>query len=104
METLRKILEEADRNAVAVGHFNISDLVTLKAVFEAARELNVPVIVGVSEGERQFMGVRQSSEDLRFCQPYLSSTKQLKISNYLYSEFRMRMRKLRLINRRSSGQ
>ena len=59
MEAFRKILEEADRNAVAIGHFNISDLVTLKAVFEAARDLNVPVIVGVSEGERQFMGVRQ---------------------------------------------
>ena len=65
METLRKILEEADRNAVAVGHFNISDLVTLKAVFEAASELNVPVIVGVSEGERQFMGVRQVAAVVR---------------------------------------
>ena len=32
---------------------------TLKAVFEAARGLKVPVIVGVSEGERQFMGVCQ---------------------------------------------
>lgn len=59
METLRKILEEADRDRIAVGHFNISDLVTLKAVFEAARDLKVPVIVGASEGERQFMGDRQ---------------------------------------------
>jgi len=59
METLRKILEQADTTGMAVGHFNVSDLVTLKAVFEAARDLRVPVIVGVSEGERQFMGVRQ---------------------------------------------
>ncbi len=59
METLRKILQEADRDGVAIGHFNISDLVTLKAIFEAARDLNVPVIVGASEGERQFMGVCQ---------------------------------------------
>lgn len=59
METLRKILEEADHNAVAIGHFNISDLVTLKAVFDAARDLGVPVIVGASEGERQFMGAGQ---------------------------------------------
>ena len=59
METLRKILEQADANGVAIGHFNISDLVALKAVFEAARELKVPVIVGASEGERQFMGARQ---------------------------------------------
>src|SRR6266403_2490561 len=59
METLRKILEQAESNRVAIGHFNISDLVTLKAIFEAARDLNVPVVVGTSEGERQFMGVRQ---------------------------------------------
>jgi fructose-bisphosphate aldolase, class II len=59
METLRKILEQADATGTAVGHFNVSDLVTLEAVFEAARDLRVPVIVGVSEGERQFMGVRQ---------------------------------------------
>ena len=61
METLRKILEQAERNRVAVGHFNISDLVGLKAAFESARDLKVPVIVGVSEGERRFMGVRQVS-------------------------------------------
>lgn len=59
METLRKILEDADHNAVAIGHFNISDLVTLRAIFDAARDLRVPVIIGASEGERQFMGVRQ---------------------------------------------
>ena len=61
METLRKILEQAERNRVAVGHFNISDLIALKAAFEAARDLKVPVIVGVSEGERRFMGVPQVS-------------------------------------------
>ena len=31
----------------------------MKAVFASARELNVPVLVGVSEGEREFLGVRQ---------------------------------------------
>ena len=61
METLRKILEQADTSGVAIGHFNISDLVTLKAVFESARDVKVAVIVGVSEGERQFMGVCQVS-------------------------------------------
>lgn len=61
MDSLRKVLQEADSNKFAVGHFNISDWVALKAVFEAARELNVPVVVGVSEGERKFTGVRQIS-------------------------------------------
>ena len=59
MKTLREVLEETERSKVAVGHFNISDLVTLKAVAESARELSVPVLVGVSEGERMFMGVPQ---------------------------------------------
>ena len=59
MSQLRNILEEAQRNGAAVGHFNISDWVLLKAVFAAAQELKVPVIVGASEGERAFMGVAQ---------------------------------------------
>jgi len=59
MKTLREVLEEAERRKVGVGHFNVSDLTTLKAVFDAARELKAPVVVGVSEGERDFMGVRQ---------------------------------------------
>jgi fructose-bisphosphate aldolase, class II len=59
MQPLRKILEQAESNGVAIGHFNISALVILKAVFEAARDRNVPVIIGASEGERQFIGDRQ---------------------------------------------
>jgi fructose-bisphosphate aldolase class II len=59
MHQLREILDEAQSNGVAVGHFNISDWVLLKAVFASARELKVPVIVGASEGEREFLGVSQ---------------------------------------------
>lgn len=57
MKTLRQVLEDARQSKVAIGHFNISDLSGLKAVFESARELQVPVIVGLSEGERAFTGV-----------------------------------------------
>jgi fructose-bisphosphate aldolase class II len=56
---LRSLLEEAQSDGVAVGHFNISDWVLLKAVFASAQELKVPVIVGASEGERAFLGVAQ---------------------------------------------
>ena len=59
MATLHEVLAQAENEGVAVGHFNISDLVTLKAVFESATVENVPVVVGVSEGERQFLGLRQ---------------------------------------------
>jgi fructose-bisphosphate aldolase class II len=51
-------LERADRERVAIGHFNVSELSTLKAIAASARELEVPVMIGVSEGERGFVGVR----------------------------------------------
>ena len=59
MHQLRNVLEEAQSKGAAIGHFNISDWVLLKAVFESAQELEVPVIVGASEGERAFLGVTQ---------------------------------------------
>jgi len=58
MKTFSEVLGEARPNRVAIGHFNVSDLAGLKAVFESARELRLPVIVGLSEGERAFMRVR----------------------------------------------
>src|SRR5947209_6320618 len=58
---LHEVLEQAQNNGTAVGHFNIADFVMLKAVFASAEELKAPVIVGVSEGEQKFLGVRQIS-------------------------------------------
>jgi fructose-bisphosphate aldolase class II len=60
MNPLTKILQEVDERRVAVGHFNFSELVVLQAVAEAASELGVPVVMGVSESEREFLGVRQA--------------------------------------------
>jgi fructose-bisphosphate aldolase, class II len=65
MDTLREVLKHADTEGIAIGHFNVSDWVTLKAVFESARERNVPVIVGVSESERHFLGVRQIAATIK---------------------------------------
>ena len=59
MQTLRNALEQSEKNGVAIGHFNVADLVLLKAVVAAGRDLKVPVAVGASEGEREFFGVRQ---------------------------------------------
>jgi len=61
MKTLREVLADADARRVAVGHFNISDLGALKGIFAAARELQLPVLIGVSEGEREFIGVKQAA-------------------------------------------
>jgi len=52
-------LKRARQLGVALGHFNVSDLVALKAIAEAGREMGVPLLVGVSEGERAFIGVRE---------------------------------------------
>jgi len=65
MKSLRNLLQEAQQNKRAIGHFNISDLVLVKAVFGAARELNVPVLVGLSEGEREFVGTRPIAAFIR---------------------------------------
>jgi fructose-bisphosphate aldolase, class II len=65
MQSLRDLLQEAQQSGRAIGHFNISDLVLLKAVSAAARELNVPVLVGLSEGERAFVGTRQIAAFVR---------------------------------------
>jgi fructose-bisphosphate aldolase class II len=65
MHTLREVLVQAQERGAAVGHFNVADLVILKAVFASAQELNVPVIVGASDGEREFMGVRQIAAVVR---------------------------------------
>jgi len=59
MHALQQVLQRAQNNGIALGHFNISDFVQLKAVFSAAQKLEVPVLVGASEGEREFFGVRQ---------------------------------------------
>jgi fructose-bisphosphate aldolase class II len=59
MKTLREVLTDAETRYVAVGHFNISDLAALKGIFEGAQELQLPILIGVSEGEREFIGVKQ---------------------------------------------
>jgi fructose-bisphosphate aldolase, class II len=59
MNNLIQAIRQAERDQVALGHFNVSDVVLLKAVVGAAQELNVPVIVGASEGEREFLGTKQ---------------------------------------------
>jgi len=60
MKTLRECVAEAQQKKVAIGHFNISNLEGLWGVFKAAYSLGVPVIIGVSEGERDFVGVHQA--------------------------------------------
>ncbi len=59
MKSFREVLNEAREKKIAIGHFNISNMEAFWGVFRAAQSLNVPVIIGVSEGERDFFGVPQ---------------------------------------------
>jgi len=61
MTSLREVLIRAEAEKVAVGHFNFSDLVAFNAIVAAARDRRLPVMVGVSEGESEFTGVRQAA-------------------------------------------
>ncbi len=75
MKTLREYIEDAKQRKVAIGHFNISDLAGLKGIFDAVRELSAqggsalggkpPVIIGLSEGERGFVGAKNAADLVR---------------------------------------
>jgi len=60
MKTLKEIIAQADTDGVAVGHFNISNLEGLHGIFNAAKGLDLPVIIGTSEGERDFVGIHEA--------------------------------------------
>lgn len=60
MNSLSEILLSAQKNNQAIGHFNISNLEQLRAIMEAAKKFNAPIMVGLSEGERKFVGLRQA--------------------------------------------
>ncbi|HEU0085921.1 MAG TPA: class II fructose-bisphosphate aldolase [Candidatus Paceibacterota bacterium] len=62
MKTLREWIQEAEEKQTAIGHFNISNLEAFHAIYGAAKKLSeetgekIPVIIGVSEGEEEFVG------------------------------------------------
>lgn len=58
--TLKEILSKATKEHWAVGHFNISNLEQLRAIMEAAKELKAPIMIGLSEGERKAVGLREA--------------------------------------------
>lgn len=62
---LRSYVKDALARKVAIGHFNISNVEGFWAVVNAAKAVSaeagreIPVVIGVSEGERDFIGVKQ---------------------------------------------
>ena len=58
-KSLREYIIEEKEKGVALGHFNISNSDGFLAVVLGAKAVGVPVIIGVSEGERDFIGVKE---------------------------------------------
>ena len=65
MKTIKEALAWAEENQVALGHFNFSSLDGLRAIANAAKDLGVPVLVGVSEGEEEFVGLQNAVDTVR---------------------------------------
>lgn len=57
LENFNDMLNKAKNNGhYAVPHFNINNLEWTKYILEECNELNIPVILGVSEGAAKYMG------------------------------------------------
>jgi fructose-bisphosphate aldolase class II len=60
MRTLREALADAKAGGYAIPHFNVTDLAQLHAVARVAKELDTPILVGTSEGERTYIGAERA--------------------------------------------
>lgn len=58
---LKSVIRTAKKKNIAIGHFNAAETSVLKAIFESAKNLGVPVIIGTSEGEAGFLGRKQAA-------------------------------------------
>lgn len=65
MKTLLKYIKEAEEKKIAIGHFNISNLEAFHAIYNAAKKLNLPVVIGLAEGEAKFVGHTEAAALIR---------------------------------------
>lgn len=59
MNALRNVLARLESEGAALGHFNVADFLMVKPILAGAVEAGVSVLIGASEGERDFLGTRQ---------------------------------------------
>ena len=64
---LEKYFKKAQKEHWAIGQFNISNLEILQAIIRAAKNLKSPIIIGTSEGESKFIGLKQAVALIRTC-------------------------------------
>src|SRR3989344_5537861 len=77
MKMLKEYITQAEQEKVAIGHFNFATLDGLWAIFNAMKALSmeiehpfgpdgIPVVVGVAEGERAFLGAHEVALIVRY--------------------------------------
>ena len=59
--------QKVEHGGYALGQFNVSTADQMKAVMEAGRKFDLPVMIGTSEGEWKFLGARQA---VKLCEAY----------------------------------
>lgn len=57
--SLRNLVLDAKSKGLAIGHFNVSTLEMVQGIVRSALKCKAPVIIGVSEGERDFIGINE---------------------------------------------
>lgn len=60
MKNLQHYFKKAKKEKWAIGQFNFSDASQLEGIIEAAKNLKSPIILGTSEGESRFLGLKQT--------------------------------------------
>jgi len=74
---LSEAIKKAELEGKAIGHFNISNLEAFNAITKTAKKLNVPVIIGVSEGERDFFGIQNAVALVRATREDINNADQI---------------------------
>ena len=59
--TLKDYFKKAQKQKFAIGQFNFSTLEQLRGILAAAQKTKSPVILGTSEGESKFLGLKEVS-------------------------------------------
>lgn len=57
-----ELYKKAREEKYAMGQFNVSTLEAVKAVLNSAKKLNAPVIIGTSENEAEYLGMKNIAD------------------------------------------
>lgn len=89
MQNIKDTIKQAEKMGVAIGHFNFSTLDQFQAITKAARDLDLPVILGLSESEREFIGLENAVSLIK------NARKELKILIFLNADHTYKIEKIR---------